>query len=530
MVEYLQLTTENNDDGSGGVVERQSFSEPYTILQPPRDWTEAEERRRVFWNIFNLDRLCSLSMGWNTSLTSEDVHRRLPCDGITWRKEDPVVTPFFGIWDTSAGRIGKTIAFLPEHPTLLQTSEVETCQTPSVVDSPVAAATSSAGVVDMSTVGAFAYCIEATESLSRVTNYFLRQRVNTRDQGDLGSWLTRFKELDLRLVHWKMLLPQKWKVNIGSTKQQQTKMDPNLTLAHVTHNASMILLHQPIVFPPKDWPFAMRLPSLCSVDTCQAAAVEISIITDHYLKSTSTTLPLNSQFAFCVYMAARVLLLLWRHHKSTESLSEVFWLLISCLDSMAERWAGVRRRVAPSNLAAKYSSVLSELHAKCIKDASFAISVPGYTNEVRHCSTEACSDPVTATYSKSNDGSHDKSPVGETIEVQVPVARDANSISSRTRASRSRAGPSAGQALSNQHTPIDLASAIVPMQQTPSQLYGNNINLLGGTDVYIGGGMDNATDIGDISQMFLGQQFTDMDRIISYDDGLFEAQYDGSGW
>lgn len=54
--------------------------------------------------------------------------------------------------------------------------------------------------VDMTTVGAFAYCIEATESLSRVTTYFLQQRINFDDRQEVGSWLTRFKELDLRLV------------------------------------------------------------------------------------------------------------------------------------------------------------------------------------------------------------------------------------------------------------------------------------------------------------------------------------------
>lgn len=52
----------------------------------------------------------------------------------------------------------------------------------------------------MSAIGAFAYCIEATESMSRVTTYFLQQKVNLKDQKQIGSWLMRFKELDLRLV------------------------------------------------------------------------------------------------------------------------------------------------------------------------------------------------------------------------------------------------------------------------------------------------------------------------------------------
>lgn len=52
----------------------------------------------------------------------------------------------------------------------------------------------------MTTVGAFAYCIEATESLSRITTYFLQQKINLDDRQEVSQWLTRFKELDLRLV------------------------------------------------------------------------------------------------------------------------------------------------------------------------------------------------------------------------------------------------------------------------------------------------------------------------------------------
>jgi hypothetical protein len=52
----------------------------------------------------------------------------------------------------------------------------------------------------MSNVGAFAYYIESLESLSRVNTYFLQQEVNFNNAQEVLSWLTRFKELDLRLV------------------------------------------------------------------------------------------------------------------------------------------------------------------------------------------------------------------------------------------------------------------------------------------------------------------------------------------
>jgi hypothetical protein len=85
-------------------------------------------------------------------------------------------------------------------------------------------------------------------------------------------------------------------------------MDPNLTLAHITHNTSMILLHQRIAYPESHWTNIVKLPSFCSAETCQVAAVETATITQKYLKYTSQNSPVTSQFAFCVFVSARVLL------------------------------------------------------------------------------------------------------------------------------------------------------------------------------------------------------------------------------
>lgn len=133
---------------------------------------------------------------WNTSLTSDDVRRRLPADGGLWHKEETVLTPYFGIWDRSAAKMGNSIVFLPAH----YPSPEQATEPPPETPSTNTTAPKGNDTVDMTTVGAFAYCIEATESLSRVTTYFLQQRINFRDRQEVGNWLTRFKELDLRLV------------------------------------------------------------------------------------------------------------------------------------------------------------------------------------------------------------------------------------------------------------------------------------------------------------------------------------------
>jgi transcription factor-like protein len=490
---------------------------PWVSLPPPQDWTEAEERRRVFWNVFNLDRFCSVAMGWNTSLTSDDVNRRLPCDGITWRKEDPVDTPYFGIWDKAAGRIGNPIAFLPSHypappppprdddrqqqhqhqlPPLAHHHHHHPHASPS--EPGVSPSAQQPGTIDMSSVGAFAYSVEATESLSRVNSYFLQQRVDMRDNRDLSSWLTRFKELDLRLVHWKMFLPQKWKATVA--RQRGARMDPNLTLAHVTHNASMILLHQVMAFPSPAWTFKNRLPSLLSVDTCQAAAVEISAMTQNYLENAPPTVPVASQFAFCIYVAAKVLLLHWRY-AAVQTLTPEFWTLVRSLDDVARRWAGPYGLDGGRPcLAAKYSARLTRFHARCVGDETYRISVLGYTTEIDHSPGASAESPTDA------EGG---------LRTPAPVPR---------RPPPQQTGPGGSMT----PTPTNLGPGLplpLPLGFTPGP--GPPGVIRPGT--FPGRGSTGSGELGAISQVFMDQQFMDMDRVISYDDGVFGTEYEG-GW
>lgn len=59
-VDYLRLTVEPEDNSRthGGLFR------PQSPLAPPVDFIEEEERRRLFWNVFNLDRFCSSTTGW----------------------------------------------------------------------------------------------------------------------------------------------------------------------------------------------------------------------------------------------------------------------------------------------------------------------------------------------------------------------------------------------------------------------------------------------------------------------------------
>ncbi|SPN99267.1 related to C6 transcription factor [Cephalotrichum gorgonifer] len=472
-VEYLQLSVETDDR------QEKPLLRPLLSIPPAHNWTQEEERRRVFWTIFALD-------SWNTSLTSDDVRRRLPADGGLWHKEDPVTTPYFGIWDRSAAKIGNSIAFLPAH----YPSPDQITDAPPETPTTAMSAPSGISTVDMSTVGAFAYCIEATESLSRVTTYFLQQRINFQDRQEVGNWLTRFKELDLRLVHWKMFLPRKWKDSNISRRETLTIMDPNLTLAHVTHNTSMILLHQQIAYPPPQWTGIVRMPSAHSADTCLVAASETATIAEKYLRYTPERGPNSSQFAFCVFISARALLV-HRKYCNTD-LAPEFWLLVDCLDEMARRWVGLTSTVEDRpSLAAKYSSILRELHNRCETDPDFSLDVLGY-------STDGFSNQTADSLAKGRGAIQDY--------------RQADTIVAQTSfdtATASNAHRFDSTAANGARTFVPVGGGGPTFQTSPtSQVPEHHSN-------------DELTAI---STALMDQDYAQMDRVISFDDMLFTVQ------
>jgi hypothetical protein len=446
-VEYLQLTQEQQLD------EVHSFCQPYRSLPFTDDWAVIEERRRVFWNIFILDRVCSVTMGWSSSLTSADVRRRLPCDGLLWRKEEAVVTPYFGIWDKSRGSLHRPIH--PESKDSLSGSYEDAAEVQFQAPS---GWRETASATDVSSIGALAYNIEATESMSRIMTHFLQQQVNMQDQNEVEMWLTRFKELDLRLIHWKMLLPQKWKANPNLTRQVLL-MDPNLTTAHVTHNASMILLHQIIAYPPAHWRIRSRLPSRCSAEACFSAGVEISTIAAKYLSKSITGSPISSQFAFCLFLAGRVLLIHWQY-ASEHQLPADFWSIINSLEEMSQRWDGVYDAMpGRPNIFMKYASRLRELYGLCFLGGGFEMNVMDYTIDISYHQTS----------------------------------------------------PGSAQTIAGSSQPHSMFT------KAPSNVLDFGQDWPGSAD---------GTDVNTDSRLLLDQDFFDMDRVITFDDGsMFMANY-----
>ena len=171
-VEQLQLNVEE-DELYGSSNAGETLIRRMLFLTPSKSWSEAEERRRVFWTVFLMDRFCSVSTGWKMSLTGADIKRRLPCEGAIWGQEQEVRTPYFGISD-SKGPLSSSSGLFERQ--------------------------GSSRSEDQDSIGGLAYNIEATESLALVTNFFLHHAFVVNDTEKAQLWLMKFKELDLRLI------------------------------------------------------------------------------------------------------------------------------------------------------------------------------------------------------------------------------------------------------------------------------------------------------------------------------------------
>ncbi|RSL51003.1 hypothetical protein CEP54_011647 [Fusarium duplospermum] len=401
-VDFLQLTTE-------GEHAKGRYLVPTMPLSPPMDWVQEEERRRVFWNIFNLDRYCSITTGWSMGICSDKINRRLPANG----------------------------SYCP------------------------------------SSMGGFSYAVQATEYLNRIATYFLYPEVDFDDQQQVIAWLTRFKELDLQLVHWKMFLPKKWRDpnRAPDTSTGPHDLDHSMTLAHVTHNTSMILLHHRIAYPPSRQRQVVPLPSSCSAETCRLAATKTSNIAETWLRVCPEKIVVAPQIAFCTFISARLLLVHSRYY--SEALTPEFWVLVRSLENMSRRWAGVTRGDSGPfpNLAEKYASHLKTIYERYQQDVTYTVAVLDYTENIEHAMS----------YNER----------GESLSQDVPP----QNISMAT----SPAVGVTGMVDQPEHADsMPFTAANPDVQELPEDLLA-------------------------ISQALMDQRFAEMDRIITLDDSWFET-------
>lgn len=302
IVEQLGLAVEDEGMSQNKLLNRIGF------LPPAKNLTERESFRRIFWCIFLLDRFCSVATGWHTGLSIDHIKRRLPVEGCFWRDQVNKKAKFFDI----------------------DNNKIEPD-------------------VDTDATGGLAYLIEASECLNRVATFLLEESVDLSNSESLRQWFERFQSLDAMLIRWKTFLPARWQVaGIDATG----KMDENLTLAHVTHNTSVIMLHQVMAYP--DAVLRSRLPTENAAKTCILAAGEIATIAAKFIANTIVVIP--PTLSFCLFIAARALLADANH--SNAPVDANFEILLQALQEGSSRWVGPDGSTERDNLAGQFADRL----------------------------------------------------------------------------------------------------------------------------------------------------------------------------
>ena len=227
----------NRLDGAGLDVKQ-------TIL-PPKDWTEREERRRVFWMAFCTDRYASIGTGWPLVIDENDVSRLSAAVGPKWR----LIAYFHQVMTN-----------LPAHEEAFLKSKP--CRTLRLAD-----IVAGEGV---STLAPFACVVVLANLFGRNLIHIHRPQPQDNDHDLNGEFWKRHRSHDNILLHIALSLPDHLRLPGGMD-------DVNVIFANMSIHTSTICLHQAAIFKAEK----NRMPSQIVTESkrrCLVAANQISSI------------------------------------------------------------------------------------------------------------------------------------------------------------------------------------------------------------------------------------------------------------
>ncbi|CAG7927163.1 unnamed protein product [Penicillium olsonii] len=264
-------------------------------ILPPRDWTEREERRRVFWGTFATDRYASVGTGWPVLIDEHDIMTNLPASEESFLKSKPQRT--------------------------LRLSDVVNGE-------------------GASSLAPFACVMVLTSLFGRNLVHIHRPQPHDNDHDLNGEFWKRHRSHDNILLHLALSLPDHLRLPSGMS-------DVNVIFANMSIHTSTICLHQAAIFKAEK----NKMPNQISTESkrrCLVAANQISsimkMISHVDLTSVGSCDPsdvapadefqLNPFMSFCLYIAARVFVQYLKSRPEDSSVQSSLQFLVSALNAM----------------------------------------------------------------------------------------------------------------------------------------------------------------------------------------------------
>lgn len=236
-----------------------------TVLPDARSPIEDEERRRLFWTVYMLDRYATIATAFEFALDDKEVDRRLPCRDDIFSSNKAVETKWFR--QSNQNRYATNL---------------------------------------MDVHGHFAYHCELLGILGRI-HLFLKRPIDIGSLSDVEHWQGTYRALDSELNTWNFGLPDDF-AGISRLMKTNTPAKPSncgWVMLHAAYALTTIRLNSSAAYPSQSSPIFSS--SYSAMQRCLAAVDNMRQLSQ-FVKMSGLLDKVGPAFAFSAWVSARVAL------------------------------------------------------------------------------------------------------------------------------------------------------------------------------------------------------------------------------
>jgi hypothetical protein len=275
------------------------------VLPEAKTWIEDEERRRLFWTVYLLDRYATVATAFEFALDEKDIDRRLPCRDDLFTANKPVETRSFKTFD----RAQYSTALANVH-------------------------------------GHFASFIDILGILSSI-HQFLKRPVDIGSHTDVEQWQSTYRTLDGELNTWHFSLPDDF-ANITRFVKMNAPVKSvhcGWVTVHAAYYLTVIRLNSSAAYPSQTSPLFSS--SYSAMQRCLSAVENLRQLA-RFVQISGLMDRVGPTFAFSVWVCARVTLV---HGSAMDNEVDDIGFFVSILSDIGVYW----------DVARRYSEILSRV-------------------------------------------------------------------------------------------------------------------------------------------------------------------------
>jgi hypothetical protein len=275
------------------------------VLPEAKTWIEDEERRRLFWAVYLLDRYATVATAFDFALDEKEIDRRLPCRDDLFSANKLVETRPFRTFDRN--HYAATSANVHGH---------------------------------------FSYFVDLLGILSSI-HQFLKRPVDIGSLTDVEQWQGTYRALDSELNTWHFSLPDEFANITRMVKIHVPVKNAHCgwITVHAAYCFTVIRLNSSAAYPSQTSPLFSS--SYSAMQRCLSAVDNLRQLA-RFVQSSGLLDRVGPPFAFCVWVCARVTLV---HGSAMDHEVDDIGFFVSVLSEMGTYW----------DVARRYSEILSRV-------------------------------------------------------------------------------------------------------------------------------------------------------------------------